>query len=120
MASTSSIRAMYSSFSSATHHIFFPPRLQIVVLKKKANRFPTHRRRQLSLHRFGGDQTHTPSCLAFGRRRAHHGNDPLILACVQRPWLAWARLFMQRRFQSFFLATQGYGSYRLPCARPAF
>src|ERR1035437_1703404 len=115
MASTSSIRAMYSLFSSATHHIFFPPRLQIVVLKKKANRFPAHRRCQLSLHRFTSDQTHTPTCLAFGRRRAHHGNDPLILAYVQRPWFAGARLFIQRRLQPFFLATTSYRSYRLPC-----
>src|ERR1019366_4648355 len=42
--STSSIQAMYSSFSSAMHHIFFPPRLQFVALKEDADRLTTHQR----------------------------------------------------------------------------
>src|SRR5271170_997085 len=51
-ASTSSMRAMYSSFSSAMHQLFFPPRLQFVALKQDADCLPSHLRRQLPLHRF--------------------------------------------------------------------
>src|SRR5260370_5526293 len=104
---------MYSSFSSATHHIFFPPRLQIVALKQDADGFPAHFRHEFSLRRFAGDQPHTPPCLALRRRTAHHGDDPLALACVQRPLLTRSRLFVQRLLQTFFLVAPRNGSRRL-------
>ena len=106
---------MYSSFSSATHHIFFPPRLQFVVLKQDADRLPADLRRQLPLDGFFGDESHRPPRLARGRRTAHHGDDPLTLSWVQGPRFARSRLFVQCRFQSFFFVTPGDGPHRLRC-----
>src|SRR5436189_2088112 len=37
--STSSIRSTYSRFSSGTHHIFFPPRLQLMATQQPPDRF---------------------------------------------------------------------------------
>src|ERR1700677_4440199 len=113
MASTSSMRAMYSSFSSAMHHIFFPPRFQFVALKQDADRLPAYLRRQLPLDRFGSDQPHRPPRLAFGRRTAYHGDDPLALSRVQSSLFAWSRLFVQRRLQSFLFVAPGDGPHRL-------
>ena len=44
VSSTSSILAMYSSLSSPTHHIVFPPRLEVVVEEQDANGLPSHAR----------------------------------------------------------------------------
>jgi hypothetical protein len=49
---TSSMRAMYSSSSSATHHIFFPPRLWVVAFEQDSDRFSSHPRHQLALYCF--------------------------------------------------------------------
>src|ERR1017187_9161192 len=106
------MRAMYSSFSSATHHIFFPPRLQFVALKQDADCLPAHLRCQLPLYRFGGDQAHTPPRYALWGRRAHHGDDPLALAYVQGYLFAGPRRFVQRRVQPFFLIAPGNSSHR--------
>ena len=40
---------MYSSLSSATHHIFFPPRLEVVAEEQNPDGFPSHPRNQLRL-----------------------------------------------------------------------
>src|SRR5271170_4579226 len=113
MASTSSMRAMYSSFSSAMHHIFFPPRFQFVALKRDADRLPAYLRRQFPLDRFLGDEPHRPPRLALGRRTAYHGDDPLALSRVQSSMFAWSLLFIQCRFQSFLFVTPGDGPHRL-------
>src|ERR1039458_10002695 len=110
--STSSIRAMYSSFSAAMHHIFFPPRLQFVALEQDADRLPAHLRRQFPLDRLGSDQPHTPPRNALGRRTAHHGDDSLALAYVQRSLFPWPGLFVQCRFQPLLLITLGNCSHR--------
>jgi hypothetical protein len=65
-ASTSSMRAMYSWSSAATHHIFFPPRLQIMIPEQNADRFPPHLPHQLLLHRFLGDESNAPPRLPSG------------------------------------------------------
>jgi hypothetical protein len=51
-ANTSSMRATYSSSSSATHHIFFPPRFQVVVFEQNSDRLSSHPWHQLALYRF--------------------------------------------------------------------
>ena len=114
------MRAMYSSFSSATHHIFFPPRLQFVALKKDADRLPAHLRRQLSLDRFARRSAarSTAPC-PVRRRTAHHGDDPLALAYIQRSLFAGPGLFVQCRLQPLLLITPGNGPYRLR-ATPTF
>src|ERR1039458_6509787 len=107
------MRAIYSSFSSATHHIFFPPRFQFVALQQDADRLPAHLRRQFPPDRFGGDEPHCPSRLALGRRTTDNGDDPLTLSRVKSALLTRSRLFMQRRFQSFLFVAPGDGSHSL-------
>src|SRR5215469_617822 len=117
-ASTSSMRAMYSSSISAIHQLFFPPRLQIMALQQDTDGFPAHRRRQLPLCRFLGYQPYAPSRPALRRRAAHHGDDPLALARVQNALFARTWPLIQCRVQSFILITPGDGTHRLwgyPC-----
>ena len=104
--------------SELMHQLFFPPRFQFVVLEKNANRLPAHVGRQLPLHRFLGDQPHAPPRRTLGRRTAHHGDDPLDLACVQHSLLARSRLFVQCRLQSFFFIAPGNGPHRFPLPHP--
>src|SRR5450759_2983304 len=76
-ASTSSMRPRYSSSSSATHHIFFPPRLQVVTLEQDADRFPAHPPCQLPLHCFLGDEPDTPP-VSYTHLRAHETRHDLV------------------------------------------
>src|SRR5438105_1251404 len=76
---TSSILAMYSRFSSAMHHIFFPPRLEIVVEQQDANSFSSDRGNQFPLHRFFGHQPHRPAGTPLGGISADHGDNALPL-----------------------------------------
>ena len=39
-------------FIPAHHHIFFPPRLEVVVEEQQSDGFPSHARNQFPLHRF--------------------------------------------------------------------
>src|ERR1035437_7363249 len=77
---------MYSSSSSATHHIFFPPRLQVVVEQENPNGFPSHLGDQFSFDDLLGHQPHRPSSAPSGWSAANHGNDQLLLAAT-RPLL---------------------------------
>src|SRR5271170_5976128 len=74
---------MYSSLSSATHHIFFPPRLEVVVEEQNSDGFPSHSRDQTPLDRFFCHQPHGPAGAAFGWITADHGDDALPLAVLQ-------------------------------------
>ena len=105
VSSTSSILAMYSSLSSATHHIFFPPRLEVVVEEQDADCFPSHPRNQSPFDGFLRHQTHRPAGAAFGRIAAHHGDNPLLLAVIEHRGGAGALLLEQRGFQTALLVT---------------
>src|SRR5215471_10261283 len=74
---------MYSSSRSATHHIFFPPRLEVVVEQQNPDGLPTHLRYQFPLHRLLGHQSNRPTRLPLWRIAAHHGDDSLFLVRVQ-------------------------------------
>jgi len=84
-----------------------------MALEQDADRFPAHPPRQLPLHRFLGDESHTPPRRALRRRAAHHRDDALTLARVQHSLLARTRLFVQGRLQSFLLVAPGNGPHRL-------
>src|ERR1039458_8820338 len=87
--STSSMRAMYSASSFATHHIFFPPRLQVVAFQQHPDRLPPNPRNQFAPDRFFGQKANRPAGSPFRRRRAGHGDDALPLFLIQRRSLAW-------------------------------
>src|SRR5208283_2131686 len=81
---TSSIFWMYSGFSSATHHIFSPPRLQAVAEQQDPHRLPPHLGHQFALDGLFSDQTDGPTGVTFRRLTTNHGDDPLLLGSVQQ------------------------------------
>src|SRR5665213_1189125 len=100
VSSTSSIFATYSSLSSATHHIFFPPRLEVVVEQQNPNALSSYSRNQFPLHRFLGHQTHGPSGKTLRRIAADHGDNALLLAVVKQPGRPGPLLFIKRAFKA--------------------
>src|SRR6202050_1140395 len=73
MPSGSSIFSMYSGVNSATHHIFFPPRLQLVALEQNPDCFAAHLGHQLELDGFFHNQTHRPTGPPFRCLTANPG-----------------------------------------------
>src|ERR1700730_1401500 len=86
---------MYSSLSSPTHHIFFPPRLEVVVNEQYPDGFPSHARNQSSFHGFLGYQPHGPAGAALGRVTANHGDNALPLAILQHRGCSRALLLVE-------------------------
>src|ERR1700683_1641204 len=91
---------MYSSSNSATHHIFFPPRLQSVSWDQDPNRPSTHTRNQFSFDGFVSHQPDRPACLPFRRSTANHGDNTLLFRRPQQFRMAVSLSFMQRPLQS--------------------
>src|SRR5215813_7985013 len=123
VSSTSSILEMYSSLSSATHHIFFPPRLEVVVEEQDPNGFSSHPGDQPAFDRFLRHQPHRPAGAAFRRIATHHCNDPLLLGTVEHGDCAGTLFFKERRFQTVPLVTtrnraDGLGSERDDLGNP--
>jgi hypothetical protein len=75
---------MYSSLSSGTHHIFFPPRLEVVAKKQNPNGFAADPWQYPPLNRLLGHQSHGPARMAFRRVGANHGDDSLFLIVFQQ------------------------------------
>src|SRR4051812_13956360 len=82
-ASTSSMRAIYSSSSVGTHHIFFPPRLEIVGFQQDPDGLPAHAGHQLALHYLFHQQAHRPTRPTFRWLTASQGNDALLLLGIE-------------------------------------
>src|SRR5262249_29833241 len=76
---TSSIRSTNSPSMAGTHHIFFPPRLEVVVGEDDSDGFATDAVHDLACDRLLGGQAHGPSCPAVGRRTADHRDDRRLL-----------------------------------------
>src|SRR5215470_1882317 len=72
----SSILAMYSSLSSGTDHIFFPPRFELVAEEKNPDRFPPRLGGQFAFHRFLGDQPDGPPRAALRDAAGHIRRAP--------------------------------------------
>src|SRR5450759_2947121 len=75
--------SMYSGVSSATHHIFFPPRLQLVAVQQNADCLSAHLGYQFTFDGLLYNQAHRPSSTPFRRLTANHGNDALFLGIVE-------------------------------------
>src|SRR3954471_5665151 len=110
---TSSILAMYSSLSSATHHIFFPPRLEVVTCQTDPYVFPPHPRHQPALHRFLGHQPYRPAGPAFRRFATNHGNDSLLLSVIQQFSCSGPLFLIERTVESLLLIAMADFSNRL-------
>src|SRR5438045_2876370 len=81
--STSSILKMYSSSNFPTHHIFFPPRFEVVVCEQNPNTLSAHARNKFALDDFFGQQSHGPARPPLWRRRADQSNNALLLLQIQ-------------------------------------
>ena len=97
------MQAMYSWSNSATHHIFFPPRLQVVAFQQPPNGLSAHSRNQFTFDDLFGQQPHGPTRSPFRRRRADHGDNLLALALVQDRSFARTCGVEQRSLQPFLL-----------------
>ena len=74
---------MYAWSNSAMHHIFFPPRLQLVALQQDPDCLSAHLGNQLPFDRLLGDQADGPTGTTFRRFAADHGDDTLLLGAVK-------------------------------------
>src|SRR5215813_1898144 len=110
---TSSILAMYSSSRSATTHIFFPPRLQIVAQKENPNGFPSYPWNQFAFDGFLRHQAYRPTGASLRRTAAYHRDQTLFLAFVEHFRGTGPRLFIQCPFQTALLVTAADVSYGL-------
>src|SRR5277367_3837263 len=106
---------MYSSSSSLTHHIFFPPRLEIVALKQNADGFPAYARHKLSLDRLLRYQSHRPASLAFGWFAANHCDNALLLQIVEQLGGAGTLLLIERPLKAAFAVAVSDLADRLRC-----
>src|SRR5688572_12617653 len=98
---------MYSWSSSATHHIFFPPRLEVVAFEQDPDCLSAHAGNQFALDRFLGDQAHRPASPAFRRLAAHHGDDALLLGIVENLLSPGSLFFIQGAVQAALVITMG-------------
>ena len=67
----------------AHHHIFFPPRPEVVVGEKKTDGFAACAGHKLLFHSFFSHQPYGPAGETVGRVAADHGDDTLLLPGVQ-------------------------------------
>src|SRR6266404_415713 len=74
---------MYSLFNSATHDIFFPPRLQFVALQQDPDGLSSHIRDQFAFDRLLDDQADNPASPPFRWLTADHGDNALFLGVVE-------------------------------------
>src|ERR1700679_2308371 len=106
---------MYSSLSSGTHHIFFPPRLEVVAKKQNPNGFASDPRNQMSLYSLFGHQPHGPPGMALWRSGAHHGDDPLLLAVFQQRGCPRTLFLVDGTIEPALLISMPHLSNRLRC-----
>src|SRR5208282_3736676 len=104
---------MYSGVRSATHPIFFPPRLQVVAFQKDPDRFSTYARDQLTPDCLLSHQAHRPASPAFRRLTAYHGNYALLLRILENLFGSRALLFIQSALQAVSVVAVGNLSDRL-------
>src|SRR5215467_12810298 len=104
---------MYSSSRSATTHIFFPPRFEIVAEQENSNGFPTYTWNQFAFDGFFRHQTHSPTGATLRRAAAHHCNQTLFLAVVEHFGCPRPLSFVQRPIQSALLIAAANIAYGL-------
>src|SRR5579864_3331002 len=93
---------MYSSVSSGTHHIFFPPRLKVVAEKQNPNGFASDPRNQPFLYGVLCHQSNCPAGMTLRGAGTDHGDDTLLLAVFQQGSRTRSFLFMEGAIQSAF------------------
>jgi hypothetical protein len=105
---------MYSASSFGTHHIFFPPRLQVVSCEELPYRFALDLSDDSALLGLLGYEAHRPTSAAVGRCAAHHGNDRALVGVVQERRWTRTRLIGQGPFDPAVKEPPAYASYLAP------
>src|ERR1039457_3072839 len=100
MASTSSIFWMYAWSNSAMHHIYFPPRLQLVALQQNPDCLSAHLGRQVALDGLFGEQADRPTGPTLRRFTADHGNDALLLGAIENLLGSWSLFVVNGAIQA--------------------
>src|SRR5579884_510990 len=95
------------------HHIFFPPRPQVVALEQDANRLSAHPWDQLALDRLLRNQPHRPTGLSLRRITTDHRDDPLLFRRMKNWRRARTLLLVQG-------AVQAPSPYRCAMTRTVF
>src|SRR4029077_12955154 len=88
---------------SATTHIFFPPRFQIVAQQENPYGFTSYTRNQLAFDGFLCPKAYRPTDAAFRRATAYHCNQTLFLAIVEHLGGSGSLLLIQRPIQTALL-----------------
>src|SRR5215813_5293451 len=114
---TSSILVMYSSSRSATTHIFFPPRFEIVAQQENANGFPSYTGNQFAFDGFFRYQANGPTGASFRWIAAHHCNQALLLAVIEHLRRSRSLFLVQRTLQAALLITAADTAYGLGSER---
>src|SRR3989339_1829993 len=94
------MRSMYSASSFGTHHIFFPPRLQVVPGKNSPGGLALDLLHYSALLGLTRHETDRPAGVPVGRRAADHRDNRALLRVVQHPVGHRAGLVSEGRFQS--------------------
>lgn len=85
------------------HHIFFPPRLEVVAEQQNTDGFSAHAWNQFAFHGFFSHQPDGPAGVPFGRVAANHGDNSLFLAVLQQRRRAGPLLFIESTLEPPFL-----------------
>src|SRR5438874_889438 len=104
--------ATYASSSSGMHHIFFPPRLQLVLPENVVDALPTDRGDNAPRDRLLYNEAHCPAGSAGGRCRAYHRHDFGLVTLRNSALWPRTRLVMNGDFQALFEKTTFGPAYR--------
>ena len=96
-ASTFSVRVRQAAPSSARHHIYFQPRLEVVALQQRPDRFPPHVRNDLAFDHFLREQADRPPRGAGRRIGPREDDDALLVDVREDSRGAGARSLIERR-----------------------
>jgi hypothetical protein len=91
---------LHSSSNSPTHHIFFPPWLEVMAFQQNSNGLSAHAGNKFAFDYFLGQQPHRPAGPPLWRRRTHHGDNALLFLLIQTWSLARARCIKQCALQA--------------------
>jgi hypothetical protein len=91
---------MNSSLSSGTHHVFFPPRFELVLCQDHPHRFAADLVDYAALDRVFGEQPNRPSSAPVRWRPAHQRDQCSLLRAVQFGLAAGPRLLAERVVQA--------------------
>src|SRR5215510_592141 len=108
---------MYSSSRSATTHIFFPPRFEIVAEQEDSDGFPSYTGNQFAFDGFFRYQTDGPTSATFRRIAAYHCNQTLLLAVIEHFRRSRSLFLVQCALQAALLVTAADTAYGLGSER---